>query len=157
MPANNSDLNVSDAIGERLRHLRERLGLSQIEIAARLGVGQPVVSRIEGRADLLLSTIRSYLVALGSSLSIHAVLNSGAVFDLNDHGGVSSAESSNNRFPQSAPPRATGDVSRDVVFSIHPGHASKILTGDEDRRVASPVYGRIDARGSRFHLLYKPD
>jgi predicted transcriptional regulator/DNA-binding XRE family transcriptional regulator len=134
MPTENSDLDISDAVGERLRHLREQLGLTQVDVAARLGVGQTVVSRIEGRSDLLLSTIRSYLIALGGSLNIRAVLKSGAVFDLDDHGEVSSdVDTSNHRlaFPKLLPSQATGDAIKDVVFSIHPGHASKILTGEK--------------------------
>jgi predicted transcriptional regulator len=123
-------LKASDAMGERLRHLRERLGLTQIDIAARLGVGQTVVSRIEGRSDLLLSTIRSYLNALGSSLNVRAVLKSGAVFDLDV---LSNVESSTNQlmFPELLSNERDEDVTRDVVFSIHPGHASKILTGEK--------------------------
>jgi predicted nucleotidyltransferase/DNA-binding XRE family transcriptional regulator len=53
-----------------LRDLRKRLGLTQTELARRLHKGQEVVSRIEQRQDLLLSTLRSYIGSLGGELEL---------------------------------------------------------------------------------------
>jgi predicted nucleotidyltransferase/DNA-binding transcriptional regulator YiaG len=53
-----------------LRELRKALGLTQTELARRLNKGQEVVSRIEQRQDLLLSTLRSYLRSLGGELEL---------------------------------------------------------------------------------------
>jgi len=55
-----------------LRDLREALTLTQQRIAATLGIGQDSVSRLERRSDLLLSTLRSYIEAMGGSLSLIA-------------------------------------------------------------------------------------
>ena len=41
-------------------------------MAATLGIGQEGVSRLEKRSDLLISTLRSYVEAMGGSLSIVA-------------------------------------------------------------------------------------
>src|SRR5882757_4873129 len=71
-----------DSVGLRLRHLRELVGLTQLDVAERLKVGQTVISRIEKRSDLLLSTIRSYLIAIGGSLDMRAVLETGAIVQL---------------------------------------------------------------------------
>lgn len=60
----------------RLRELRENAGLTQAEVAARIGVGQRQVSKIE-HGDLenaKISTIRSYLEAVGGGLAIEYVL-----------------------------------------------------------------------------------
>lgn len=60
----------------RLRELREQAGLTQSQLAARIGVGQRQVSKIE-RGDLdnaKVGTIRSYLEAVGGSLTLEYVL-----------------------------------------------------------------------------------
>ena len=55
-----------------LRDLREALTLTQQRIADILGIGQDSVSRLEKRSDLLLSTLRSYIEAMGGRLSLIA-------------------------------------------------------------------------------------
>ncbi len=55
-----------------LRDLREALTLTQKRIAETLGIGQDSVSRLEKRSDLLLSTLRGYIEAMGGSLSLIA-------------------------------------------------------------------------------------
>jgi len=53
-----------------LRHLREKLGLSQSELAERLEVQQPAVSKMERRQNLELNTLRSVVNALGGTIEI---------------------------------------------------------------------------------------
>ena len=53
-----------------LQHLRKARKLTQERMAELLGVGQDSVSRIENRSDLLLSTLRSYVEAMGGSLKL---------------------------------------------------------------------------------------
>jgi len=53
-----------------LRHLREKLGLSQSELAERLKVQQPAVSKMERRQNLELNTLRSVVNALGGTIEI---------------------------------------------------------------------------------------
>ena len=49
----------------RLVEVRQELGLSQTEVAARMGTSQSAVARLErGDADLRLSTLRRYAAAL---------------------------------------------------------------------------------------------
>ena len=57
----------------RLRALRVEAGLTQAQLAERLGVSQKNVSRIEHAEDSQLSTIRRYVEALGGSLELHAI------------------------------------------------------------------------------------
>ena len=45
---------------------------TQEELAASLGVGQDTVSRIEQRSDVLLSTLRRYVEAMGGELELVA-------------------------------------------------------------------------------------
>jgi predicted transcriptional regulator len=53
-----------------LRHLREKLGLSQSELAARMDVQQPAISKLERRQNLELNTLRSVVNALGGTIEI---------------------------------------------------------------------------------------
>jgi transcriptional regulator with XRE-family HTH domain len=55
-----------------LRELRRAHKLTQGRIAETLGIGQDQVSRLEQRSDLLLSTLRSYVEAMGGRLTIIA-------------------------------------------------------------------------------------
>src|SRR5262245_41607865 len=55
-----------------LRDLRQALNLTQERLAEALGIGQDAVSRLEKRSDLLISTLRSYVEAMGGRLSIVA-------------------------------------------------------------------------------------
>lgn len=60
----------------RLRELREQAGLTQAQLAERIGVGQRQVSKIEhGDLDSAkIGTIRNYLEAVGGLLAIEYVI-----------------------------------------------------------------------------------
>lgn len=55
-----------------LRELRKARKLTQVRMAKALGVTQDSVSRLEKRSDLLLSTLRKTVQALGGNLSLVA-------------------------------------------------------------------------------------
>lgn len=55
-----------------LAELRKALELTQATLAEALGVGQAEVSKIEKRTDLLLSTLRKFVEAMGGELEIRA-------------------------------------------------------------------------------------
>lgn len=55
-----------------LKDLRRALDLTQERMAEMLDIGQDSVSRLEKRSDLLLSTLRSYVAAMGGSLELIA-------------------------------------------------------------------------------------
>lgn len=55
-----------------LRELRKAFQKSQEALAKELGMEQESVSRIERRADLLLSTMRKYVAAMGGDLKLIA-------------------------------------------------------------------------------------
>jgi DNA-binding XRE family transcriptional regulator len=54
---------------ESLRELRKAAGKAQAEIAATLRIKQPSVSKIEKQTDMYLSTLRSYVEAIGGERS----------------------------------------------------------------------------------------
>lgn len=55
-----------------LRDLRKARELTQVRMAEQLGISQDGVSRLEKRSDLLLSTLRKSVEAMGGSLSLVA-------------------------------------------------------------------------------------
>lgn len=73
--------NITQAyiLGDRLAQLREEAGISQSEIAARMHVSQPRISKLEqgDLAQVEVGTIRRYVAALGGRLKL--------VADFEDH------------------------------------------------------------------------
>ena len=55
-----------------LRELRKARKLTQVRMAKVLGITQDSVSRLEQRSDLLLSTLRKAVQAMGGNLSLVA-------------------------------------------------------------------------------------
>src|SRR3954447_18380311 len=68
-----------------LRRLRE---LSQAEVAGRAGIKQAAMARIEGRDDLLLSTLRRVVAAIGGRLSIRVEFPDGTSRELTGLGSL---------------------------------------------------------------------
>ena len=65
---------AEDLVAEEmtLRELRRARKLTQVRIAKTLGITQDSVSRLEKRSDLLLSTLRKTVKAMGGNLSLVA-------------------------------------------------------------------------------------
>ncbi len=59
-------------IGEYLRRFREEAGMSQAEVAEKLGTSQPSVAKLEARSDVLMSTFVAYVEAVGARYTIAA-------------------------------------------------------------------------------------
>jgi len=55
-----------------LKDLRQAVEMTQIDLAAALGVGQDTISRLEQRSDMLLSTLRRYVEGMGGKLELVA-------------------------------------------------------------------------------------
>ena len=62
----------ADRRGDDAARARKARALTQASVARELGIGQDAVSRLEQRSDLLLSTLRRTVEAMGGSLSLVA-------------------------------------------------------------------------------------
>jgi DNA-binding XRE family transcriptional regulator len=62
-----------------LKELRQARALTQDRIAELLQVNQGAVSKLEKRTDMYLSTLRSYIEAMGGTLDIRAVFPDGEI------------------------------------------------------------------------------
>lgn len=65
--------------GLKLDQLREARNLTQTRLAQSLRVNQGAVSKLEKRTDMYVSTLRSYLKAMGAELEIKAIFPDGEV------------------------------------------------------------------------------
>jgi transcriptional regulator with XRE-family HTH domain len=72
---NTAQLKMEMALGE----LRQALQLSQAELAVKLKVKQPAVSRLEKRTDMYVSHLRKVIEAMGGELDIIARFPEGEV------------------------------------------------------------------------------
>jgi transcriptional regulator with XRE-family HTH domain len=68
------EVRAAELIAEQmtLRELRNARKLTQVKMAGALGVTQDSISRLEKRSDLLLSTLRKAVEAMGGNLSLVA-------------------------------------------------------------------------------------
>jgi DNA-binding Xre family transcriptional regulator len=82
--ARRRDPDWDEQVAERRRAMEDALALAdlrrsrhvtQVQLAEELGISQGNVSRLEGRSDVYLSTLRSYVQALGGHLEIAAVFD----------------------------------------------------------------------------------
>ncbi|MGD0696991.1 MAG: helix-turn-helix transcriptional regulator [Terriglobia bacterium] len=62
-----------------LDELREALKLTQESLAESLHVNQAAISKVERRSDMLISTLRKIIQAMGGELEIRAILPAGVV------------------------------------------------------------------------------
>ncbi len=58
-------------IGMLLAEMRKHTGLTQSELADRLGVGQSTISQMEGSEDMHLTTLKNIVAELGGEVIIH--------------------------------------------------------------------------------------
>jgi len=75
-----------------LQDLRKALDQTQTGVARILKVGQDTVSRYERQSDMLLSTLRSYIAAMGGELSLVAEFPERPPIKIRALGDISSAE-----------------------------------------------------------------
>ena len=138
------------AFGPQLENLRLQRGISQVQLAEAMGMGQSGLSHLERRADILVSTLTQYAASLGGVLTIEVKFRDGETVKLIE-GGRAAPEAYTSDLVeadrQMALPAILGPEqqrpSRDVLFSIRPAHAEKIFKGNKTvelrRRFASAV------------------
>jgi transcriptional regulator with XRE-family HTH domain len=82
--------------------LRKARNLTQVEMAKLLGIAQENVSRIEHRSDMLISTMRSYVRAMGGDLRLVALFPDQKSIEVRFH---DLREPSEDRHPKEKPRR----------------------------------------------------
>jgi transcriptional regulator with XRE-family HTH domain len=93
-----------------LRRMREARGLTQVRIAELMHIRQDSVSRLESRSDLLLSTLKSYVQAMGGSLRLTVEFPDGVAAELSSLGEPCEPD-------REPPPRSQRRVSRRLTLA----------------------------------------
>jgi predicted transcriptional regulator/DNA-binding XRE family transcriptional regulator len=116
-------------VGKSLKSLRELSGVTQMELADRLEVGQAAISKIENRGDVQISSLQKYVQALGATLRIEATFSAKALAEL----AIGSAFDADLQDDDQLVFPIFGDelfrAKRDVVLSVRPTYSNKILQG----------------------------
>lgn len=141
-----------DILGLRLENLRRLQNKTQLSLAKQLGIGQTGLSHMERRDDILLSTLRAYIEALGGQLYVAATFPNAETVSLiggsywhprEEPSAATEAYDGNQLSLPSIPGPAQLPLLRDVIFSIRPVHAERILDGSKTvelrRRFTSAV------------------
>lgn len=80
-----------------LQEIRKAMGKTQVAVAKRLKLRQDAVSRIETRTDMLISTLRGYLKAVGGKLELIATFSDRPPVRLSELGGLAPARKREKR------------------------------------------------------------
>lgn len=79
---------------DELRHARE---ITQQHLAGLLGVNQAAVSRMERRTDMYVSTLRSFIEAMGGRLEVRAVFPDLGAVEVTQFAGAAAAAAEDER------------------------------------------------------------
>lgn len=112
----------------RLGEIRQARGLSQSQVAERAGIKQAAVARIEGRDDILLSTLNRIITAMGGSVSIQVHFPGAETRELT---GLVSPPPGMSMVPQIAP--------RNVPLAVRTPPAEKGVGAPERKKGPQPV------------------
>jgi transcriptional regulator with XRE-family HTH domain len=110
-----------------LRRMREARGLTQVRIAELMHIRQDSVSRLESRSDLLLSTLKSYVQAMGGSLRLTVEFPDGVAAELSSLGEPCE--------PDGEPPRSQRRGSRRLTLA----HTNSLNTRTRPRARIRPA------------------
>jgi hypothetical protein len=83
-----------------LRELRQIAGKGQADVASALNIKQPSVSKIEKQSDMYLSTLRSYVEAIGGQLELTVKLPARPAVTVQRLGDVGSANDEQKNRPR---------------------------------------------------------
>jgi len=141
-------------LGRRLSELRTLAGLTQTQMAKRLGMTQGAISGLEAREDTYVSTLRKYVEALGASLHIDARFNSAStmVSTISDVFDVEFGSDDQFVLPLYEDDRHRGQ--RDFVLSIRPEFSEQILDGSKQVLLEYPTLRKCRKKKSgRLSLI----
>lgn len=117
------------AIGKRLRDLRKISGLTQKELAKKLRIGQTALSKLEARDDIHVSTLKSYIEALGAKLRIDATFGSKSALGLKLTNALDEGWGQEDQLVLPLIEDAVFRPQRDIILSIKPKYSQEILLG----------------------------
>jgi predicted transcriptional regulator/DNA-binding XRE family transcriptional regulator len=118
-------------LGISLRNLRHGAGLTQAQIAARLGVNQAAISKIERRGDVHISSLVKYIEALGGRLRVDALFDGASHNGTSTKGGSRSHGATEEQLVLPLFHDSLSSRRRDIILAIHPTYSKKIIDGEK--------------------------
>lgn len=128
-PLSPSTVDANAHIGQRLKEIRKLAGITQAELAVRMSIKQATLSRMENRRDMLVSSLRDYLAAVGASLRVNAHFDTAAIVSSLREADLCFEVVDKNQLSLPIVDNAFFLPHRDVVFSIKPDYCDKIVGG----------------------------
>ena len=154
--------NELDNLGLRLQNIRRLQNTTQLSLAKQLHIGQTALSHMERRDDILLSTLNAYVEALGGHLHVAVTfpdaeavsLIGDSRWHLRDEPSAAEEPTDDNQLslPNIVGPAQFPPSTRDVIFSIRPIHAEKILDGSKTVELRRRFTGGV--RPGTLALIY---
>lgn len=117
------------AIGKSLQDLRKLSGLTQKDLASKLKIGQTALSKLESRDDLHVSTLKSYVEALGAKLRIDAAFERTSSLALKMTNAFEASWGQDDQLVLPLIDDAKFRAQRDIVLSIKPQYSEQIILG----------------------------
>ena len=90
--------------GMPLQKLREARHMTQTNLATVMGISQSEVSKIERRADVYVSTLGSYIRAMGGKLEVNAIFPDGGIVKINQFEGIGEGDTAAGIKPEPLAP-----------------------------------------------------
>jgi predicted transcriptional regulator/DNA-binding XRE family transcriptional regulator len=153
-----SNSDYLENFADQLQRVRCDLGITQCNLAERLGVGQTALSHMEKRNDLLLSTLSAYINALGGKLQVAATFENLEPIVLAGDASWRPSPTLHKEIQDGTQLCLPGVLpskpisGRDVIFSIRPNHAEKILAGTKTVELRRRF--TADVRPGTLALIY---
>ena len=151
-----------DNLGLRLQNLRRLQNTTQSSLAKQLRIGQTALSHMERRDDILLSSLNAYVEALGGQLHVAVTFPDAEAVSLvgdlhwhpRDEPSAAEEPTDDNQLflPNVLGPAQFPPSTRDVIFSIRPVHAQKILDGSKTVELRRRFTGGV--RPGTLALIY---
>jgi predicted transcriptional regulator len=148
--------------GLRLQNLRRLQNTTQLWLAKELGIGQTALSHMESRDDIHLSTLKAYAEALGGELQVAVTFPDAGVISLVGESAwepkaaaqldTGAADPDQLPLPDILGPAQLPPSTKDVIFSIRPVHAEKILDGSKTVELRRRFTGSV--RPGTLALIY---
>ena len=125
------DTDAGRVVGFSLKSLRRLAGMTQVDMANLLNIGQAAISKIEHRGDVQISTLERYVAALGARLRIEAEFPADSEVASLIRGAFDPESTDDDQLVFPIFGEDLFPAHRDLVLSVRPRYSDRILSGEK--------------------------